>query len=99
MLKDDMGKEGISEPQKATILGMELDEWQYKSCLAHVSVDKDWATIYDIESLREGQGHATELLRIMKSYYEQQAKTFGGSGALNERTKRLYQKCGIREYI
>ena len=85
-------------PQKVNVLGMELDEWRYKSCLAHVGVGKDWATIYDIQSQQQGQGHATYLLLIMKSHYEGQAKKFGGSVALNERMARLYKKCGIREY-
>ena len=86
------------EPRKVNILGMELDEWQHKSCVAHVGVGKDWATIYDIESQQEGKGHATELLLIMKSFYEHQGKRFGGSVALNERMARLSRKCGIREY-
>lgn len=85
-------------PRKVNILGMELDEWRYKSCLAHIATGKDWATIYDIQSRLEGQGHATALLLIMKSYYEKQGKAFGGSVALNERMSRLYKKCGVREY-
>jgi len=85
-------------PQKVNVLGMELDEWQYKSCLAHVAVGKEWATIYDIQSKQEGRGHATKLLLIMKSYYECRGKRFGGSVALNERMAWLYKKCGIREY-
>lgn len=89
----------MPKPQRVKILGMELDEWRHKSCLAHVGVGKDWATIYDIQSQQEGQGHATELLLIMKSYYENQGKIFGGSVALNERMARLYKKCGIREYV
>lgn len=80
------------------VLGMELDEWWYKSCSAHVAIGEDWATIYVIQSQQEGQGHATKLLLIMKSYYEHQGKIFGGSVALNERMVRLYKKCGIREY-
>jgi len=87
-----------AEPKKVNILGMELDEWRYKSCLAHVATDKGWATIYDIQSQQEGRGHATGLLLIMKSYYEHQGKIFGGSVALNERMARLYRKCGRREY-
>jgi len=85
-------------PKKVTELGMELDEWCHESCLAHVGVGKDWATIYRIESLHEGRGHATELLLDMKNYYERQGKVFGGSVALNDRMARLYEKCKIKEY-
>ena len=86
------------KPQKVNILGMELDEWQNKSCLAYVAVGDNWATIYFTKSQHEGKGHATELLLIMKAYYETQGKVFGGSVALNERMAWLYKKCGIREY-
>ena len=85
-------------PRKVNILGMELDEWRYKSCLSHVATAEGWATIYDIQSQQEGQGHATELLLMMKAHYEHQGKIFGGSVALNERMARLYKKCGITEY-
>lgn len=91
-------QEICAEPQKVKVLGMELDEWRYKSCSVHVATDEDWATIYDIQSQQEGRGYAAKLLLIMKSYYEHQGKVFGGSVALNERMARLYRKCGIREY-
>ena len=85
-------------PQKVNLLGMELDEWRYKSCVAHVATDEGWATIYDIQSHQEGRGNATKLLLLMKAHYESQGKRFGGSVALNERMARLYKKCGIKEY-
>ena len=88
----------MTNPQKVKVMGMELDEWRYKSCVAHVAAEDSWATIYDIRSQQSGQGHATELLLQMKAYYEGQGKVFGGSVALNERMARLYKKCGIREY-
>ena len=84
-------------PKKVNALGMELDKWRYKSCLAHVGVGEDWATIYLIESQQEGRGHATKLLLDMKSHYK--TKKFGSSVALNERMAGLLKKCGIREYI
>ena len=87
-----------TEPKKVNFMGMELDEWTHQSCIAHVGTEEDWATIYDIQSEHEGQGHATELLLMMKDYYEKQGKKFGGSVALNDRMARLYKKCGIREY-
>ena len=85
-------------PQAVNILGMELDEWRYKSCSAHVATGEVWATIYDIQSTQEGRGHATKLLLVMKVYYESRDKIFGGSVALNERMAWLYKKCEIREY-
>lgn len=88
----------MTNPQKVSGLGGELDEWQYKSCRAEVATGKDWATIYLIESQQEGKGHATKLLLDMKAYYEKQGLRFGGSVALNDRMARLYRKCGIREY-
>ncbi len=88
----------MNKPQKVNVLGMELDEWRHESCLAHIGIGDDWATVYKINSEMPGLGHATELLLIMKSYYERQGKRFGGSVALNERMARLYKKCGIREY-
>lgn len=80
------------------ILGMELDEWKYKSCTAHFADGGPWATLYDIESLEPSKGHATHLLLKAKAYYEAQGKTVGGSIALTERMSRLYQKVGIPEY-
>ena len=86
------------EPQKVNILGMPLHEWWHKSCSAHVAIGEDWATIYDIQSQQEGQGHATQLLLTMKNYYEKKGLIFGGSVALTERMAWLYKRCGIREY-
>lgn len=85
-------------PRKINVLGMDLDEWRYQSCLAHVGVGEDWATIYLIESQEEGRGHATKLLLDMKSHYEHQHKKFCSSVALNERMASLLRKCEIREY-
>ena len=84
--------------QKISILGMTLDEWTYKSCLAHVATGSGWATLYDIRSKEEGKGHATYLLQAMKRCYESQGLDFGGSIALNDRMRKLYLKCGIKEY-
>ncbi len=80
------------------ILGMETEEWANKSCIAHFGVGDDWATLYDIQSKEEGKGHATELLREAKSYYEKQGKRFGGDVALNERMRKIYQRLNIKEY-
>lgn len=80
------------------IMGMELEEWTNKSCIAHFGVGNDWATLYDIESKEEGKGHATELLKEAKRYYESQGKVFGGSVALNNRMRKIYQELGIKEY-
>ena len=84
--------------RKINSMGMELDEWQHKSCIAHFGVGEDWATLYDIHSKKEGQGHATRLLVVTRDYYEKQGKVFGGSMALNKHMRRLYEKLGITEY-
>jgi len=86
------------KPKSVIILGMPLDEWQCKSCVAHCAVGEGWATLYVIESKDESKGHATALLLAMKEYYKGQGLNFGGSVALNDRMRRLYQKCGIEEY-
>jgi len=77
---------------------MELEEWTHKSCVADFALGEDWATLYDIESTEEGQGHATELLTEAKRFYEAQGKTFGGSVALNATMQHIYRKLGITEY-
>ncbi len=86
------------KPNKSNVLGMELDEWKYESCIAHVGIGIGWATLYDIASQFQGQGHATKLLKTMKLYYEKQGKKFGGTVALNPRMAWLYKKLNIEEY-
>jgi len=86
------------EPIKVNELGMELDKWKYKSCSAYCGVGEDWATVYDIESLEESRGHATKLILIMKKYYQDKGLKFGGSVALNNRMRRIYQRCDVKEY-
>ena len=77
---------------------MELEQWSYKSCLANFGIGDNWATLYDIKSEKEGNGHATALLTAAKRFYEEQGKKFGGSVALNPRMRNLYIKLGIEEY-
>ena len=86
------------EHKKVNILGMDLDEWEFASCIAHFGVGSDWATLFDIRSLIEGRGHATTLLREAKTYYEERGLRFGGSVALNSRMREIYQRLGIKEY-
>lgn len=88
----------VCEPTKINELGMELDGWEHKSCSASCGVGEDWATVYRIESKGESKGHATELLLIMKKYYEGKGLRFGGSVALNDRMHRIYQRCRVKEY-
>ena len=45
------------------IMGMKLDQWTNKSCVANFGIGDDWATLYDIQSNEESKGHATELLK------------------------------------
>lgn len=86
------------KPREITILGMSLDEWKHKSCIAHFGVGDNWATLYDITSKNRRKGHATELLLEAKKYYELKDKKVGGSVALNPQMKCLYMKCNIPEY-
>ncbi len=75
-----------------------LEIWKHKSCVAEFGFDETWATLYYIESMEEGKGHATELLTEAKKYYEGQGKKFGGSIALNERMRAIYKRLDIEEY-
>ena len=84
--------------KKVNIMGMELDEWTNKSCVAHFGLGTDWATLYDIESKEPGKGHATELLTKAKKFYENRGKCFGGDVALNDRMRKIYQRLNITEY-
>lgn len=81
------------------VMGMELERWTNKSCQADIAVGDDWATLYVIESREKRKGHAEELLREAKKYYENLDKDFGGDVALNEGMRKLYQKLNIKEYI
>ena len=85
-------------PKKVNVLGMELDEWEFASCVAHFGVGSDWATLFDITSLIEGRGHATTLLREAKAYYEAQKKKVGGTVALNPIMRKIYQELKIHEF-
>ena len=77
---------------------MELEQWTNGGCVANFGVEKTWATLYDIYSKNPGKGEATALLIETKKYYENQGKVFGGSIALNERMRKIYQRLGITEY-
>lgn len=79
-------------------MGMEFDRWTHKSCQADVAVGDNWATLYSIESKEKRKGHAEELLREIKKYYEGLGKDFGGDVALNKGMRKLYQKLNIKEY-
>lgn len=81
-----------------TVLGMELERWTHESCVAQFGVGEDWATLYDIESGEPGKGHATALLTEAKAHYEAAGKKFGGTVALNDRMRAIYQRLGITEY-
>lgn len=90
--------EEIKPYKIVNILGMPLHEWNFASCTAHFGVGDGFATLYDIESKIRRRGHATMLLREAKSYYEGQGKIFGGSVALNQIMRYLYEKLKIKEY-
>ena len=80
------------------IMGMTLDRWTHKSCVADFGISDDWATLYYIQSEEQGKGHATELLTEAKKHYGGLGKKFGGSVALNDKMARIYKKLGITEY-
>lgn len=81
-----------------TILGMELEVWRLDSCRAEFGVGPDWATLYLIESMDPNKGHATELLKQAKAFYESDGKKFGGTVALSQSMRCIYQKLKILEY-
>ena len=85
-------------PKKIIHMGMPLDRWKLKSCIANVGVGEDWATVYFIISEKKGRGHGTELLLTMKKHYEAEGKKFGSSVALSGAMKHLLIKLNIPEY-
>lgn len=78
--------------------GMQLEQWNYKSCTAEIGIGNNWATIYSIQSNDKRKGHATELLTFIKTYYEKRNKIFGSSVALNQDSKNLLLKLNIKKY-
>lgn len=80
------------------MFGGPLTEWRHKSCRAVFGVGNDWATLYEIHSREESKGHATELLRAAKLFYERQGKRFGSTVALNDRMQSILQRLDIKEY-
>ncbi len=87
-----------SKMKKVNNLGMELDEWQLQNTFAHFGVGKDWATLYDIQSMDKNKGIAQELIIEAKKYYEDKGKKFGGTVALNPIMAHIYKKLKITEY-
>ena len=84
--------------ESINLLGMELEQWTHKSCIAKIGQGEDWATIFSIESQEKNKGHGTQLLIAMKSYYENKGKIFGSSVALSEAMSHLLKKLNIKEY-
>jgi len=84
--------------KKVNSMGMPLDNWTHKSCVAMIGVGEDWATVYSIGSDEKRKGHATELLIEMKKHYEAEGKKFASSVALNDGMRRILQKLNIYEY-
>lgn len=81
-------------------MGIDLIQWRLGGAIAEFEVNEDekWATLYTIHSQFEGKLHATTLLFIAKTFYESGGFTFGGSIALNDRMRRIYQRLKIQEY-
>ncbi len=80
------------------VMGIELERWTHESSVADFGVGEDWATLFSIFSADPGKGHATALLREAKTFYEAAGKRFGGTVALNQRMRRIYERLGITEY-
>ncbi len=86
------------EMKKVNSMGMKLDRWTHKSCVADIGTGNGWATVYVISSDEEGMGHATELLTKLKKHYESLNKKFGSSVALSSGMRHILQKLNIVEY-
>ena len=89
------------KPIKVNLFGMELEEWKCGDSVARFAVGENghpWAILYDIESEHYGLGHATELLREAKKYYEKQGRSVGGPTALNPIMQRIYKRIGYYAY-
>lgn len=82
------------------VLGIELEQWINRSCMADICVNDEqkWATLYNIESVEQGKGHARNLLIQAKKHFEKIGYDFGGTIALNDRMRNLYKSLGIKEY-
>lgn len=87
------------KPEKVNHMGMSLERWIHKSCVADIGTGEDWATIYSITSNEKSKGHGAELLLEMKRYYEAEGKKFGSSVALSGAMKHLLEKLSIEEYV
>jgi hypothetical protein len=84
--------------KKQFVMGMEMEVWKHKSCSAEFGEGPGWATLYLIRSTEPGKGHASELLRFVKQFYEEKGLSFGGTVALNERMRKIYNRLGIKEF-
>lgn len=93
-----MSSDYKSSMREVEVMGLPLDEWRYKSCLAYFAVAKEWASLYFIKSKKPGEGHATILLTEAKDFYEKEGKLVGGSVALNPRMAEIYKRLGYKEY-
>lgn len=97
--QDQLERNRLYVTKSNTFMG-ELLHYKMNSCSATVAEGenngKKWATIYDIQSIEQGKGDATKLLLALKNRYRNW--DFGGTVALNDTMKHLYQKTGIKEY-
>jgi hypothetical protein len=100
MIPNIDSKNGKGKPEllhrTIDMMGVELEEYKWKSCIAQVGTGKGWATVYSIESGEQGKGHAQELLKLLKYVYRD--VKFGGTVALNPAMAHIYKKLGIKEY-
>jgi hypothetical protein len=87
---------------KVRQMGMELERWSYKGCVADFGLGEEdghtYATLFVIESETKRKGYATSILAQAKKHYEDQGRKFGGTVALNDGMRRIYKKLNIEEY-
>ena len=84
----------VTKPIK--VMGMDLTAFKYKGVFGQLGEEKDWATIYHIESTNPNKGECQECLRLLKEKYKD--KMFGCSIALNPKMQHILKKLKIKEY-
>ena len=82
--------------EPVNVLGMDLLEVRYGGVIAQFGEGPDWITLYLVESQHEGRGEVQEMLKRMMVRY--QHKRFGGSAALCQAMRHIYEKLGIVEH-
>lgn len=69
-------------------------EATHKGVTMCICVDEDYVSIFSIESANENRGEAGEAIQELKKQYPD--KELWGSVPLNQKTKHLFDKHGIK---